>query len=56
MYRWVQDKVRLDASYVDMLPYVRLAKDTPEVVTMSKPGRLDNMGLGDEPGADVKMD
>lgn len=56
MYRWVQDKVRLDSSYVDMLPWVRLAKDTPDVITESRHGRLDDMGLGDEPGADVKMD
>lgn len=47
MYSWLESGTDLQNSHVDLLPHVRLAKDTPDVVVVSRPGKVGNMGLGD---------
>lgn len=47
MWSWLENGTDLQHSHVDLLPFIRIAKDTPEVVVVSKPGKVGNMGLGD---------
>lgn len=46
MWSWHESGTNLTYSHVDLLPFIRIAKDTPDVVVVSKPGKVENMGLG----------
>lgn len=46
MWSWLESETNMQHSHVDLLPFIRIAKDTPEVVVVSRPGRVGNMGLG----------
>lgn len=49
MSQWAEAGTRLKSAHVDLLPWVRIARGTPEVVTPSRPGQLAGMGLGGGP-------
>lgn len=46
MHTWLESGVNMTHSHVDLLRHIRVFKDSDEVV-VSKPGRTDNMGLGE---------
>lgn len=46
MHSWLESNTNIDHSHVNLLRHIRVFKDSDEVV-VSKPGRTDNMGLGD---------
>lgn len=47
MWSWLENGTDLQHSHVDLLPFIRIAKDTPDIVVVSKPGKVGNMGLGE---------
>lgn len=47
MFGWVENGTIIKNSHINLLPWIRLAKDTPEVVVSSRKGNLDGMGLGE---------
>ncbi|BEI81315.1 hypothetical protein CcaverHIS002_0204750 [Cutaneotrichosporon cavernicola] len=47
MYGWLENGTRIKSAHIDLLPMIRIAKDSPEVVVVSRKGKLDVMGLGE---------
>jgi translation machinery-associated protein 16 len=45
MHTWLETGTNMDRSHVDLLRHIRVFKNSDEVV-VSRPGRIDNMGLG----------
>lgn len=56
MFGWVENGTRIKSAHIDLLPWVRIAKDTPEVVVTSRKGKLDGMGLGEINAASMAVD
>ncbi|KLT44193.1 hypothetical protein CC85DRAFT_234130, partial [Cutaneotrichosporon oleaginosum] len=47
MYGWVESGTIIKSAHIDLLPWIRIARATPDVFVVSRKGKLDGMGLGD---------
>lgn len=56
MSGWVESGTIIKSAHINLLPWIRIAKDTPEVVVVSRKGELDRMGLGDAAAAAMAID
>lgn len=55
MFNWVESGTIIKPAHIDLLPWIRVAKDTPETVVVSRKGRLDGMGLGSAGEVEAEM-
>ncbi|KAL7423195.1 translation machinery-associated protein 16 [Cryptotrichosporon argae] len=46
LYSYVETSTPLSVGHVDLLRYIRISRSEPDAVVVSKPGRLEKMGLG----------
>jgi hypothetical protein len=56
MFGWVESGTIIKSAHIDLLPWIRIARDSPEVVVVSRKGKLDGMGLGGAEGAAMAVD
>ncbi|GMK57254.1 hypothetical protein CspeluHIS016_0400880 [Cutaneotrichosporon spelunceum] len=56
MFGWLENGTRIKSAHIDLLPWIRLAKESPEMIVVSRKGKLDGMGLGGAGAMEMAVD